>query len=112
MSLLHRNSKVSAMLKKDNSAGSIEWDGIDPGYLIMKNVTKGSKIAKGDTVLTSNYSANFPPKLMIGTVAEISSESSSNFYTLKIKTATNFFSHPICISDRECTLCRTVSSCS
>jgi hypothetical protein len=27
MSLLHRNSKVSAMLKKDNSAGSMEWDG-------------------------------------------------------------------------------------
>jgi rod shape-determining protein MreC len=42
-------------------------------------------------VLTSNYSANFPPKLMIGTVAEISSESSSNFYTLKVKTATSFF---------------------
>jgi rod shape-determining protein MreC len=28
---------------------------------------------------------------MIGTVAEISSESASNFYTLKIKSATNFF---------------------
>jgi rod shape-determining protein MreC len=91
MSLLHRNSKVSAMLKKDNSAGSIEWDGADPGYLVLRNVTKGAKVAKGDTVITSNYSANFPPKLMIGTVAEISSESSSNFYTLKVKTATNFF---------------------
>jgi rod shape-determining protein MreC len=91
MSLLHRNSKVSAMLKKDGNSGSIEWDGVDPGYLILRNVTKGAKVAKGDTVLTSNYSANFPPKLMIGTVAEISSESSSNFYTLKVKTATSFF---------------------
>lgn len=91
MSLIHRNSKVSAMLKKDNSAGSIEWDGADPGYLILRNVTKGAKVAKGDTVVTSNYSANFPPKLIIGTVAEISSESASNFYTLRVKTATNFF---------------------
>jgi rod shape-determining protein MreC len=91
MSLLHRNSKVSAMLKKDNSAGTIEWDGIDPGHLTLRNVTKGAKVAKGDTVLTSNYSANFPSQLIIGTVAEISSESASNFYTLKIKTATNFF---------------------
>jgi rod shape-determining protein MreC len=91
MSLLHRNSKVSAMLKKDNSAGTIEWDGIDPGHLTLRNVTKGAKVAKGDTVLTSNYSANFPSQLMIGTVDEISSESASNFYTLKIKTATNFF---------------------
>ena len=92
MSLLHRNSKVSAMLKKDNSAGTIEWDGVDPGHLTLRNVTKGAKVAKGDTVLTSNYSANFPSQLMIGTVADISSESASNFYTLKIKTATNFFS--------------------
>jgi rod shape-determining protein MreC len=92
MSLIHRNSKVSAMLKKDNSTGSLEWDGTDPGFLTLRNVTKGAKVAKGDTVLTSNYSANFPSQLMIGTVAEISSESSSNFYTLKIKTATNFFS--------------------
>lgn len=91
MSLIHRNSKVSAMLKKDNSAGSVEWDGADPGYLVLRNVTKGAKVNKGDTVLTSNYSANFPPKLMIGTVAEINSESASNFYTLKIKTATNFY---------------------
>jgi rod shape-determining protein MreC len=91
MSLLHRNSKVSGMLKKDNSAGSVEWDGTDPAYLTLRNVTKGSKVQKGDTVVTSNYSANFPPKLMIGTVAEIGSDPSSNFYTLKIKTATNFF---------------------
>ncbi|MES2330937.1 MAG: rod shape-determining protein MreC [Bacteroidota bacterium] len=92
MSLLHRNSKVSAMLKKDNSAGSIEWDGTDPNYLTLRNVTKGAKVIKGDTVLTSTYSANFPSQLMIGTVAEISSESSSNFYTLKIRPSTNFFS--------------------
>lgn len=92
MSLLHRNSKVSAMLKRDNSTGSIEWDGTDPGYLTLRNVTKGALVKKGDTVLTSLYSANFPSRLMIGTVADISSESASNFYTLKIKTATNFFS--------------------
>lgn len=91
MSLLNRYSKVSGMLKKDKSAGSVEWDGADPGYLILRNVTKGAKVTRGDTVLTSTYSANFPPGLMIGTVAGISSESASNFYTLKIKTATNFF---------------------
>ena len=92
MSLLHRNSKVSAMLKKDNNAGSIEWDGADPSYLTLRNITKGAKVAIGATVVTSNYSANFPSHLMVGTVAAISAESASNFYTLKIKTATNFFS--------------------
>ncbi len=91
MSLLHRNSRVSAMMKKDNSVGSLEWDGTDPSFLTLRNVTKGTVVQKGDTVVTSFYSANFPSNLMIGTVAGISSESSSNFYTLKIKPATNFF---------------------
>lgn len=91
MSLLHRNSKVSAMLKKDNSAGSIEWDGEDPSYLILKNVSKSAKIIKGDTVVTSTYSANFPSHLFIGTITAINSDPSSNFYTLRVKTATNFF---------------------
>jgi len=91
MSLLHRNSRVSAMLKKDNNAGSIEWDGADPSYLIMKNIPKSAKVNKGDTVLTSTYSANFPSHLMVGTVYNIVEDASSNFFTLKVKTATNFF---------------------
>jgi rod shape-determining protein MreC len=91
MSLLHRNSKVSAMLKKDNQTGSIEWDGSDAHFLVLRNVSKSAKVAKGDTVLTSTYSANFPSHLMVGTVAAIQADPSSNFYTLKIKTATNFF---------------------
>lgn len=91
MSLLHRNSKVSAMLKKNNQTGSIEWDGSDAHFLVLRNVSKSAKVAKGDTVLTSTYSANFPSHLMVGTVAAIQADPSSNFYTLKIKTATNFF---------------------
>jgi len=92
MSLLHRNSKVSAMLKKDNVAGSIEWDGTDPTFLILKNIPKSSKVQKGDTVLTSTYSANFPSHLQVGTISAIIADPTSNFYTLKVKTATNFFS--------------------
>lgn len=91
MSLLHRNSKVSAMLKKDNSFGSIEWDGDNPNELTLRNISKGSVVNKGDTVVTSSYSANFPPGLMIGTVSGTENEAASNFYTLKVKPATNFY---------------------
>jgi len=91
MSLLHRNSRVSAMLKKDNNAGSIEWDGASPYFLLLRNVSKSAKVVKGDTVVTSTYSANFPPNQIVGRIAEINADPSSNFYTLKIKTAANFF---------------------
>jgi rod shape-determining protein MreC len=91
MSLLHHNSKVSAMLKKDDFPGSLEWDGADPSYLILKNIPKSEKVSKGDTVLTSYYSTNFPSNLMIGTIADFTSDPSSNFYTIKVKTAVNFY---------------------
>ena len=91
MSLLHRNSKVSAMLKKDNNAGSIEWDGVDPSYLTLKNISKGAQVKKGDSIVTSNYSANYPSHLLIGTVSDFAVDPTINFYTLKVKTAANFF---------------------
>jgi rod shape-determining protein MreC len=80
------------MLKKDNISGSIEWDGADPNFLLLKNIPKSAKVVKGDSVLTSTYSANFPSHLLVGTINSVVVDPSSNFYTLKVKTATNFFS--------------------
>jgi len=91
MSLLHRNSKVSAMLKRDRTAGSIEWDGKNPDILSLKNISKSALPQIGDTVLTSPYSANFPAQLLIGRVTSIIKDPSSNFLTLHIKSATNFY---------------------
>jgi rod shape-determining protein MreC len=91
MSLLHRNSKVSAMLKRDKIAGSIEWDGTDPYTLVLKNISKSAAPKIGDTVLTSPYSSNFPAQLMIGKVMSIVKDPSSNFLTLNVKANTNFF---------------------
>jgi rod shape-determining protein MreC len=91
MSLLHRNSKVSAMLKKDRIAGSMEWDGNSPDILLLKNISKSASPKIGDTVLTSPYSSSFPAQLMIGKVTSIIKDPSSNFLTLNIKSATNFY---------------------
>jgi rod shape-determining protein MreC len=42
-------------------------------------------------VVTSPTSSLFPGNIMVGTVYEIIDDKSINFYTLKVKTATNFF---------------------
>lgn len=91
MSLLHRNSKVSAMLKRDRIAGSIEWDGKNPEILSLKNISKSALPKIGDTVLTSPYSSSFPAQLMIGRVTSIIQDPSSNFLNLNIKSTTNFY---------------------
>ena len=41
-------------------------------------------------MLTTQLSVLWPANLMIGTVSDVVPDASSNFYTLKVKTATNF----------------------
>lgn len=91
MSLLHSQSRLSAKLKKSGETGSVLWDGKDPSYLTMINLPKSMQVNKGDSIVTSQYSSRFPEGILVGTVAEIVDDKSSNFYTLKLKTATDFY---------------------
>ena len=92
MSMLNRQSRVSSRLKKTGESTTVIWDGIDPNYVLMNNIPRSVQVAIGDSVVTSNYSDLFPPGILVGTVAEIVNNKSSNFYTLRLKTATNFYS--------------------
>ena len=91
MSLLHVQSTVSASIKRSGDFGTIEWDGKDPRYLTLKRIPKTTEIKKGDTVLTSAVSFNFPPGYMVGTIYDIKLDNTTGLYLLKIKTAANFY---------------------
>lgn len=90
MSLLHVQNSVSASLKKSGETGTAEWDGKDPRFLTLKRIPKTVEVKKGDTVLTSSVSYNFPPGYMVGTVADVKIDNTSGMYLLRIKTAANF----------------------
>lgn len=90
MSLLHRQSGVSASLLRTGETGTVEWDGKDPQYITLKNIPRSAQVKVGDTIVTSRYST-FPPNQPVGFVAQILNEQSSNFYSLKLRPATNFF---------------------
>ncbi len=90
MSLLHRQSNISAKLKKTGETGNIVWDGKDPNLLLLKDIGKNAKVNKGDTIITSGFSDKFPYGLLIGTIDGIVEDKSTNTYSLKVKTAANF----------------------
>ncbi len=91
MSVLHRSFKVNCQLKNSGNNGGVYWDGANPSYIFMKDVPKSDSVKKGDTVLTSQLSDIYPPGIMVGTVAEVINDKTSSFYSLKLKTATNFY---------------------
>jgi len=77
-------------MKKSRNSGTIEWDGKNPLFLTLRGIPKSDSISVGDTVLTSLYSFNFPPGLLIGTVDGKVHDKSTNFFVLRIKPAANF----------------------
>ncbi len=91
MSLLHVQNTVSASLKRSGDFGTAEWDGKDPRYLVLKRIPKTTEVKKGDTVLTSSVSFNFPPGYMVGTISDIQLDNTNGMYVLKVKTSANFY---------------------
>jgi rod shape-determining protein MreC len=66
-------------------------------------IAKSVKVNKGDSIITSGLSLSIPKGLMIGTVAEIIEEKSTNNFLIKIKTSADFNSLQLAyvISDLE-----------
>lgn len=89
MSMLHKQSRISARLKKTGESGRIEWDGVSPRRVQLKDIPKSVKVQPGDTVFTSQYS-DFPPGIMIGTIEKVIKEQSTNNYLLQVKPSTEF----------------------
>ena len=90
MSLINRDSKVIAVLKKGSGLGEISWDGKDPSILLLSKVPKTIKVVKGDSIVTSPYSDRFPPGITIGYVDKVDFDQETNTFKLKIRTAIDF----------------------
>jgi rod shape-determining protein MreC len=92
MSLLHKDSKISAILKNDpTGGGSIVWDGKEPNYLSFTNVRQSAKAKKGDTVITSGITPTFPHGMFIGVIDQVTPDKSTNNYIIRLRSAANFY---------------------
>lgn len=85
MSILHRQTRISARLKSTPYFGSLVWKNqLDPRKMDLDDIPKHANVALGDTVETSGYSFIFPPGITIGTIARDSLPEGNNFYTIKV----------------------------
>ncbi len=86
--ILNRNMNLSAEIKKNNFYGSVSWNGKDYRYAMLNEIPYHVSIARGDTIVTSSYSAIFPQGITIGYISDY--EKGGNFYNIRIRLATNF----------------------
>lgn len=89
MSTLHRQMRVSAALQKQNTFGSLVWEGGDPSVMILKDISKHFEelIKPGDPVVTSGYSVMFPSEHPIGKVIgkAVSDPENPHFLVVNVK---------------------------
>jgi rod shape-determining protein MreC len=85
ISVLHKQTKISCKIKKNNFVGTLAWDGVNYHYAQLKDIPANVLLAKGDTVITSGYSGIFPQGIKIGTIMEFKVDKGYNFYDISIR---------------------------
>lgn len=90
ISLLNPDFRLSCKIKGSDNFGSLVWDGIDPTIALLEELPRHTVYQAGDTIITSGYSAVFPEGLPVGYVIADDKAHNENFFTLKVRLATDF----------------------
>lgn len=90
ISLLNPHMRLSCKLQGSGFYGSLVWDGKSPQHAVLEELPKHMTYHKGDTIVTSGYSAVFPEGIIVGTIEGLARGMSDSFLSLRIKLTTNF----------------------
>jgi rod shape-determining protein MreC len=90
LSVLNKDAKISAKIKKNNYFGSLSWEGGDYKLGTLTDIPTHVTIAKGDTIVTNAFSAIFPENILIGKIESFEIKPGDNFYTISVRFSTNF----------------------
>ena len=90
LSLLHKDTRISAKLSKTAYFGSLVWQGGNPQYATLMDIPKHVQLKAGDLIVTSGFSSIFPENITVGTIEKFEIKPGDNFYTIKVLLSTNF----------------------
>jgi rod shape-determining protein MreC len=90
ISLLNSKSSISCKFKHNDYFGYLKWKGGDSRHAYLEDLPRHALFQKGDTIVTSGYSAVFPKGLMVGTVDSIADSKDGLSYLLRINLSTDF----------------------
>ncbi len=90
MSVLSKDFKVSAKLKKNEYFGNMHWDGINSVTASLEEIPKHVPVKVGDTVVTSGFSELFPRNVMVGIVRKVKASPDKNFLDISVSLSTDF----------------------
>jgi len=90
ISILHKDSRISGRIKKNDQLVNISWDGVNYRLGDISHIPTHVNLLPGDTILTSGNSQIFPEGMMIGTVEYIDDEMENMFRKGKVRFSTDY----------------------
>ncbi|MBK0380581.1 rod shape-determining protein MreC [Mucilaginibacter segetis] len=89
-SLLHKDSRFSAMLADNKEIGYLEWgDSMDPDKALLVDVSNNAQPKLGELVVSSDLSL-FPAGIPLGRVSNLKPKVGGFFLNLEVKLAVDF----------------------
>lgn len=83
--------KLVPKIKELNyTRGTVVWNGVNPDFLELKEISKYIALKKGYHLVTSPFAGNFPEDINIGVIDRIEKSSKDTYYKIKVKTAVDF----------------------
>jgi rod shape-determining protein MreC len=90
MSLLNKETRISARIKKNGQIGTIAWEGGSYRFASLKDIPNHVRISRGDTIVTSGYSHIFPKGEIIGVINDFNIKSGEHFYDINVRLGVDF----------------------
>jgi rod shape-determining protein MreC len=84
LSLLHRQTRISASIRRNGYFGTLKWGGTDPNVMQLDAIPKHAEVKIRDTIETSGYSNIFPKGILIGKVEKWDLEEGKNFFDITV----------------------------
>ena len=88
--LLNPKLRLSCKVLGSSYFGSFSWNGRNIRYATLEELPRHVEFQRGDTIVTSGYSAVFPAGLIVGIVEDHEKQHDDNFYALQVRLATDF----------------------
>ena len=96
--VLNSNSNISVTIGRRGYYGYLHWTGGDPTKAYVDDVPRHARFSIGDDIVTSGYSAIFPPGVMVGEVTCVFNSTDGLSYRIETKLATDFGSlRDVCV---------------
>ena len=90
MSVLHKDSRISARIKKNNQMANVVWNKIDSKHGTLEDIPTHLQLFSGDTIITSGNSLIFPEGLFIGTITEYYAEDGVSLNSASFRFSSDF----------------------